>query len=191
MLLDSNAFHLFCIFPPLSNEGMGEYCLVIIGNKTDVAPGSIGSAVPEGFYKDDVHFNSSGNSMPTFAIPPRTHSIDFHSHHHKNLLEARSRTSQSSLLPNTTHTGLASFRSFHVPASFISGGYQPYHSAKSSHLSHSRSPSCSPLLHNHRPSLAVGSATTMLMLLTTTRDDLEGSERLPHRSKRHSLPESE
>jgi hypothetical protein len=74
-----------------------------------------------------VHHNDVGsdgeNSMPTFAIPPRTPSIDFHSHHHKHSLKARSRTSQFSLLPNSTvsstHTGFRSFQSFQTPASSL------------------------------------------------------------------------
>ena len=98
-----------------------------------------------------IHHNDVGpdreNSIPTFAIPPRTSSIDLHSHHHKRSPKARSRTSQFSLMPSTVgsaHTGFTSFQSFHTPASSISDGYEPYHSAQSSPLSHSRSPSSSP-----------------------------------------------
>ena len=99
-----------------------------------------------------VHGNDVGpereNSMPTFAIPPRTSSIDFHGHHHEHSLKARSRTSEFNLMPNSTvgsaHTGFTSFQSFHTPSSSISDGYEPYHSAQSSPLSHSRSPSSSP-----------------------------------------------
>ena len=207
---------------------MEEYCLVVVGNKTDLAPSSTGSAVSEGAALDFidelvplsgspssslatpederdwiptqqgpdrfssgsdnevvahdngslesdatspvdivlvdethsahiVHHNDVGsdgeNSIPTFAIPPRTPSIDLHSHHHKHSLKARSPTSHG-LLPNSTvsstHTGFTSFQSFHTPASSISDGYEPYHSAQSSPLSHSRSPSSSTSLHNHR-----------------------------------------
>jgi hypothetical protein len=77
-------------------------------------------------------------SIPTFAISPRTPSIDFRSHHHKHSIKGRSRTSQFSLLPNSTesltHTG---FTSFSLP-----------------------SPSCSLSLHNHR-SYHSPSASTM------------------------------
>jgi Ras-related protein Rab-7A len=105
-----------------------------------------------------VHHNDVGsdgeNSVPTFTIPPRTPSIDFHSHHHKHSPKARSRTLQFSLLPNSTvsstHTGFTSFQFFHTPASSISDGHEPYHSAESPPLSHSRSLSSSLSLHNHR-----------------------------------------
>jgi hypothetical protein len=79
-----------------------------------------------------VHHNDVGsdreNSIPTFAIPPHTRSIDLHGHHHKDSLKARSRTSQISLLPNSTvtstHTGFTSLQSVHTPAS---SSYEPYH----------------------------------------------------------------
>ena len=119
-----------------------------------------------------MHHNDVGsdreNSIPSFAIPPRTSSIDFHSHHRKHSPKARSRTSQFNLLPNSTvsstHTGFTSFQSFHTPASSISDGYEPYHSAQSSPLSHSRSPSSSPS-HKLYHSL---SASTMSTSTTST-----------------------
>jgi hypothetical protein len=112
-----------------------------------------------------VHHNDVGsdreNTIPTFAIPPRsprTRSIDLHDHHHKDSLKARSRTSQFSLLPNSTvsstHTGFTSFQSLHMPASSM-----PYHSAQSSPRSHSRSPSSSPSLHNHRSYHSLSAST--------------------------------
>ena len=127
-----------------------------------------------------VHHNDVGsngeNSNPTIAIPPRTPSIDLHSHHHKRSLKARSRTSQFNLLPNSTvsstNTGFTSFQSFHTPASSISDGYEPYHSTQSSPVSHSRSPSSSPSLHNHRSyhSLSASklSASTVSMSIAPT-----------------------
>ncbi len=110
---------------------------------------------------DDNDVAAEGeNSMPTFAIPPRTPSIDLYNHHHKHSLKARSEISQFSLLPSgtvgSTHTG---FTSFHTPASSISDGYEPYHSAQSSPLSHSRSPSSSPSLQNHRSHLSLAAST--------------------------------
>jgi hypothetical protein len=104
-----------------------------------------------------VHHNDVGsageNLIPTFSILSCTPSIDLHSHRHKHSLKPRSLTSHG-LLPNSTvsstHTGFTSFQSFHTPASSISDGHDPYHSAQSSPLSHSRSPSSSRSLHNHR-----------------------------------------
>ena len=65
-----------------------------------------------------VHHNDVGsdgeNSSPTFAIPPRTPSIDLHSHHHKHSLKARSRTSQFSLLPNSTVNSAYRFHIFPI-----------------------------------------------------------------------------
>lgn len=97
------------------------------------------------------------NSIPTFATLPHTPSIDYHSHHHKHLAKARSRTSQSSLLPNSTviltQIGFATFQYFHTPMFSTSDGYEPYgpyHSAQSSSPSHSLSPLSSLSLHNHR-----------------------------------------
>ena len=224
---------------------MEEYCLVVVGNKTDLAPSSTGSAVSEGAALDFIdelvplsvspssslatpederdwiptqgsdrvysgsaeevvahdngslesdaaspvdiilidetlsmgvipHNNVSSdgeNSLSAFAIPPRTPSINFDSRHHKRSLKARSRTSQFNFLPNSTvsstHTGFTSFQSFHTPASSISDGYEPYHSAQSSPLSHSRSPSSSPSLHNHRSYHSL-SASTMSTSATST-----------------------
>lgn len=91
------------------------------------------------------------NSTPTFLIPPPTPSIAVHTHHHYHSSKSRPRTSQFNLMPNgtmsSTHSGLTSF---HTPASSFSDGYGPYESALSSPLSHSRSPSSSPPLYNHR-----------------------------------------
>ncbi|KAF8502813.1 hypothetical protein F5888DRAFT_1667366 [Russula emetica] len=114
-----------------------------------------------------VHHNDFGsdreNSIPTFTIPPRTPSIDFH---------RRSRTSQFSLMPNSTvsstRTGFTSFQSFHTPASSISDGYEPYHSAQSSPLSHSRSPSSSPSLHNHRSYHSLSASTISTSTVSTS-----------------------
>jgi Ras-related protein Rab-7A len=222
---------------PLSDEKTEECCLVVVGNKTDLAPGSTDSAISEGAPldfidelvplsgspssslatqedergwiptqgpdrvsrgSDDevvahdngslescaaspvdiiladethsasvVHHNDVGsdreNSIPTFAILPRIRTIDLHDHHHKHLLKARSRTSQFSFLPHSTlsstHTGFTSFQSLHMPASSISDGYEPYHSAHSSPRSHSRSPSPSPSLHNHRSYHSLSAST--------------------------------
>jgi Ras-related protein Rab-7A len=208
---------------------MDEYCLVVVGNKTDVVPGSKDRAVSEGAALDFIdelvppsgspssslatpedqgdwiprhvpdrvpsgsddgvvaHDNGSldsdaagpldiilvdgthsttvvhhsipdadndvgadgENSMPTFMTPPRTPS------------KPRSHPSQFSLAPNgtvsSTHTG---FTSFHTPASSFSDGYEPFHSAQSSPLSRSRSPSSSPPFHNHR-SYRLLSASTL------------------------------
>ena len=222
---------------------MEEYCLVVVGNKTDLAPSSTGSAVSEGTALDFIdelvplsgspssslatpederdwiptqgpdrvsddevvaHDSGSlesgaaspvdiilvdetqtasvvrhndvgldgGNSTPTFAIPPRTPSIDFHNHRHKHSLKARSRTSQFNLLPNSTvsstHTGFTSFQSFHTPASSISDGHEPYHSAQSSPLSHSRSPSSSPSLQNHRSYHSLSASTISTSTASTS-----------------------
>ena len=95
-----------------------------------------------------IHHKDVGSDreklIPTFANPPRTLSIDFHSHHQKYSLKARLRTSQFSLRLNSTvslaHTGFTSFQPFHTPASSISDDYEPYHSTQSSPLSHSRLP---------------------------------------------------
>jgi hypothetical protein len=57
------------------------------------------------------------------------------------------------------HSGFTSFRSFHTPASSTSDGYEPYHSAQSSSLSHSLSPSSSPSLHNHRSYHSLSAST--------------------------------
>jgi Ras-related protein Rab-7A len=123
-----------------------------------------------------VHHNDVGsdreNSIPTFTIPPRTPSIDFHSHHHKHSPKGRSRTSQFSLMPNSTvsstRTGFTSFQSFHTPASSISDGYEPYHSAQSSPLSYSRSPSSSPSLHNHRSYHSLSASTISTSTVSTS-----------------------
>jgi Ras-related protein Rab-7A len=126
-----------------------------------------------------VHHNDVGsdreNSMPTFATPPRTSSIDFHSRHHEHSLKARSRTSQFGLIPNSTvsstHTGFTSFQSFHTPTSSISDGYEPYHSAQSSPLSHSRSPSSSPshrLYHSLSTSTMTSSTASTSIAPTIT-----------------------
>ena len=213
---------------------MEEYCLVVVGNKTDLAPSPTDSAVSEGaaldfidelvplsgspssslatpederdwipaqghdgvsddevvahgdeslgpdgaspvdiILVDETHSASvvyhndvgsdGGNSIPSFAIPPRTPSINLHSHHHKHPLKARSRASQFGLLPNSTvsstRTGFTSFQSFHTPASSISDDYERYHSAQSSPLSHSRSPSSSPSLRNHRSCHSLSAST--------------------------------
>jgi hypothetical protein len=122
-----------------------------------------------------VHHNDVGsdreNSIPTYAILPRTPSINFHSHHHKHSPKVRSRTSQFSLLPNSTvsstHTGFTSFQSFHKPASSISDGYEPYHSTQSSPLSHSRSPSSSPSLHRSYHSLSASTMSTSTAATST------------------------
>ncbi|KAF8502922.1 ras-domain-containing protein [Russula emetica] len=105
---------------PLSDEEMEEYCLV----ETDLAPSSTGSVVSEGaaldfidelvplslrtivvrHNRDDVGSDGE-NSIPTFAIPPRTPSIDFHTHHHKHspkfslLLNSRVSSTHTRLLP--------------------------------------------------------------------------------------------
>lgn len=225
----------FCACAPLNDEETEEYCLVVVGNKTDLAPSSKGCAVSEGAalsFIDELvpssgspssslatpedegdwmprhvldgvpsgpdgevvaHNNgtldsdSAGpvdiilvdetrstvadadngvganreNSMSTFMIPPRTPSIDLHSHHHKHPSKARSRASQFSLAPfgtvSSNHTG---FTSFHTPASSFSDGLEPYHSALSSPLARSRSPSTSPPFHNQR-SYRVLSASAM------------------------------
>jgi Ras-related protein Rab-7A len=225
---------------------MDEYCLIVVGNKTDLTPSSTGSAVSEGAALDFIdelvplsgspssslatpederdwiltqgpdrvssgsddevvahdngslesgatspvdiilvdethsasvaHHNDVGsdgeNSIRTFAIPPRTPSIDLHSHHHKHSLKAPLRASQFSLLPNSTvsstHTGFTSFQSFHTPASSISDGYEPYHSAQSSPLSHSRSPSSSPSLHNHRSYHSLSASTMSTSTVSTS-----------------------
>jgi Ras-related protein Rab-7A len=223
---------------------MGEFCLVVVGNKTDLAPSSTDSAVSEGAALDfvdelvplsgspssslatlederdwvlaqgpdrvslgsddevvshdngsvesgapspvdiilvdethsaSVHHSDVGsdgeNSIPTFSIPPRTPSIDLHSHHYKHSLKPRSPTSHG-LLPNSTvsstHTGFTSFQSFHTPSSSISDGYEPYHSAQSSPLSHSRSPSSSRSLHNHRSYHSLSASTISTSTVSTS-----------------------
>ena len=96
-------------------------------------------------------------SVPTIMIPPRTSSIDLGSHHHKRPSKSHSRNSQLSFAAHggtlgSTHTG---FTSFHTPASSFSDGThaEPFESALSSPLSHSRSPSSSsPLLRAHNRS---------------------------------------
>jgi Ras-related protein Rab-7A len=225
----------FCACAPLSEEETEEYCLVVVGNKTDLAPSSKGRAVSEGaalsfidelvppsgspssslatpedegdcmpkHVLDGVPSGSDGeviahdngildsdtgspvdiilvdeahstvadadncvsadreHSMPAFVIPPRTPSIDLHSHHHKHPAKARSRASQFSLAPfgtvSSNHTG---FTTFHTPGSSFSDGHEPYHSALSSPLTRSRSPSTSPPFHNQR-SYRVLSASAM------------------------------
>jgi Ras-related protein Rab-7A len=102
------------------------------------------------------------NAMPTFMIPPRTASIDLHTHHHMHASKVRSLgASQFSLAPygtvSSNHTG---FTSFHTPGSSFSDGHEPYHSALSSPLALSRSPSSSPPFHNQR-SYRVLSASAM------------------------------
>ena len=125
-----------------------------------------------------VHLNNIGsdreNSIPTFAIPPRTPSIDFHTHHRKHSLKARSRTiTQFSLLLSSTvsltHTGFTSFQPFHMPTSSIFGLYEPpYHSAQSSLLSHLRSPSSSRSLHNHRSFHSLSASTMSTSTASTS-----------------------
>jgi len=245
---------------------MEEFCLVVVGNKTDLAPSSTSSAVSEGdaldfidelvplsgspssslatpedeqdwiptrgpgrvssgsddeiIAHDDgslesgattpvdiilvdethsasvVHHNDVGsdgeNSISTFAIPPRTPSIDLHSHHHKHSLKARSH----GLLPNSTvsstRTGFTSFQSFHTPASSISDDYEPYHSAQSSPLSHSRSPSSSPSLHNHRSyhslSASTVSTSTASMSIAPTITPARYANNLRSLSQKPSRP---
>ena len=97
------------------------------------------------------------SSIPTIMIPPRTPSIDLHTHLHKYSLKSLSRFSPA---PNgtvsSTHTDLASF---HTPASSFSDGGEPYESALSSPLSHSRSPSSSPPLYAHRSYRSLSTST--------------------------------
>jgi hypothetical protein len=45
----------FCACGPLSDEEMGEYCLVVVGNKTDLAPSSTASALSEGAALDFIN----------------------------------------------------------------------------------------------------------------------------------------
>ena len=103
-------------------------------------------------HHNDISSNSE-NLMPTISVPPRTPSIDLHSHHHKNSLKARTRASHG-LLPNSTvsstHTGFTSFQSFHTPTSSISDGYEPYHSAQSFSSFSLALAFILPSLHNHR-----------------------------------------
>ena len=117
------------------------------------------------------------NSTPTFTIPPRTPSIDLLALHHKRASKRRSRASQFSLAPNGTvssaHTG---FTSFHTPASSFSDGHEPYHSALSSPLSRSCSPSSSssPPYHYHRPyrllsASAMSTSTSIAPTITPER----------------------
>jgi Ras-related protein Rab-7A len=109
-------------------------------------------------------------SVPTIMIPPRTASIDLSALHHKRSSKSHSRNSQFSLAPHgtmsSTHTG---FTSFHTPASSFSDGHEPYISAPSSPLSHSRSRSSSPLLHAHRsrPRRSLSSSTISISTAPT------------------------
>ena len=91
--------------------------------------------------------DGEGSATPTVMIP-RTPSIDLHAHHPKHSYKSRSRFS---LTPSVTVSSLQTdFASFHTPASSFSDGLEPYESAVSSPLSHSRSPSSSPPLYARR-----------------------------------------
>ncbi|KAH9053709.1 ras-domain-containing protein [Lactarius vividus] len=221
---------------PLPDEDMEDYCLVIVGNKTDLVRGSEGAAVPEGIAlrfidelvppsesrssspetpKDDLgwmtghvparvasgsddenglHENGNAGSdadmdadgadivlvdetragavpapgllpradseaAPAAAIaaPPRTPSIDLHALHHKRPSKSRSRFNpvQNGTI-SSTHTG---FTSFHTAGSSFSDLGDPYESAPSSPLAHSRSSSPSPLPHAHRARLSRSTST--------------------------------
>jgi Ras-related protein Rab-7A len=96
-------------------------------------------------------------TTPTIMIPPRTPSIDLHAHHPKRSFKSRSRFS---LTPSVTVSSIQTdFASFHTPASSFSDGLEPYESAVSSPLSHSRSPSSSPPLYAHRTYRSLSTST--------------------------------
>ena len=111
------------------------------------------------------------DSMPTFTIPPRTPSIDPLALHHKRASKRRSRASQFSLAPNGTvslaHSG---FTSFHTPVSSFSDGHEPHHSALSSPLSRSCSPSVVvlPAFHDHRPCRLLSASASAMSTSTST-----------------------
>ena len=111
--------------------------------------------------------DGEGSTTPTVMIPPRTPSIDLHAHHPKQSYKSRSRFS---LTPSVTVSSLQTdFASFHTPASSFSDGLEPYESAVSSPLSHSRSPSSSPPLYARRSyrSLSTSTMSTSTALTIT------------------------
>jgi hypothetical protein len=81
--------------------------------------------------------------LPSLHAHPQSTS----SHHHKHSLKARSRTSQFSILPNSTVSSTLTGFTYFQFASSISDSYEP---VQSSPLFHSLSPSSSPSLPSHR-----------------------------------------
>ena len=145
---------------------------IILADETH--PAVVHHTIPDWY--NDVGVGGK-DSMPTFTIRPRTPSIDLLALHHKRASKRRSRASQFSLAPNGTvslaHLG---FTSFHTPASSFSDGHELHHSALSSPLSRSCSPSSSssPPFHNHRPyrllsTSAMSTSTSIAPTITSER----------------------
>ncbi|KAH9066975.1 P-loop containing nucleoside triphosphate hydrolase protein [Lactarius deliciosus] len=150
---------------PLPDEDMEDYCLVVVGNKTDLARSSEGAAVPEGialrFIDELVPPSESRSSSPetpkddlgwieappaaTAVAPARTASIDLYALHHKRPSKSRSLFSpaQNGTI-SSTHTG---FTSFHTPWLLPS----PTSATRTSPRRPPRSPARGP--HRRRPSL--------------------------------------